>query len=108
LVTIREKQSIQGIGVLLIIGSFIAYTFSQTVVMIVIYPHREYAFPLLVLGIIIIVVGYALPLTPPFVPLAPSIGQLDTPRFCTYCGRRTPHEAAQYCPSCGHQLEVLA
>jgi len=61
------------------------------------YPYREYALPLGVLSVIIVVVGYALPSTP-------KSFQIKTGRFCSECRREIHQEISKFYPYCGTRL----
>ena len=65
--TKNEKVGISVIGVLLIVIALIAFFYPVYstyfgVIFSTTYPYREYAMPMVVLGVIVLVVGLALPL----------------------------------------------
>ena len=60
MVSQKEKSAIQGIGAVLIVVGLFAFFYPWGLVY---EPYRDYALPLGVLGVIILVIGYALPLS---------------------------------------------
>jgi hypothetical protein len=58
MVSQKEKSAIRGIGAVLIVIGLYAYFYPWGLVF---EPYREYALPLGVLGIMLLVVSYALP-----------------------------------------------
>ena len=58
MVSQKEKSAIQGIGAVLIVVGLYAYFYPWGLVY---EPYRDYAVPLGVLGIIMLVISYALP-----------------------------------------------
>ncbi len=93
-----EKMIIVGIGFIIIVVGILAFIYGGRIMGIFgYYPYREYALPLGVLGVIIVVVGYALSSTPkPY--------QRKTGRFCSECGREIHQETSKFCPYCGTEL----
>lgn len=59
MVSQKEKSAIQGIGAVLIVVGLYAFFYPWGLVY---EPYRDYALPLGVLGVIIVLISYALPL----------------------------------------------
>jgi hypothetical protein len=59
MVSQKEKSAIQGIGAVLIVVGLYAFFYPWGLVY---EPYRNYALPLGVLGVIIVLISYALPL----------------------------------------------
>lgn len=59
MVSQKEKSAIQGIGAVLIVVGLYAFFYPWGLVY---EPYRNYALPLGVLGVIIVIISYALPL----------------------------------------------
>ena len=103
------KGSIVGLGILvLVIGLFlwfypVQYGFGGVVVWVE-YPYREYGFVSFLVGVLVIVVGLAVPkyvekqLSP-----VPSPKPIPRAIFCPQCGKLVSTEA-KFCPNCGKQL----
>ena len=100
------------LGVILLIGGVIAYAYGETVYLLgypigTTYPYRDYAIPLIIFGVVLLVIGIA------------SFGraeeerklEVETPKpvsvslkKCPQCGMKFSLEY-EYCPTCGIKLE---
>jgi len=105
------KGSIVGLGILvLVIGVIlwlyrVEYTLWGMVVRVE-YPYREYGFILLVVGVLVLVVGLAIPKYAEKRPSpAPSPQPIPKAIFCPQCGKLTSIEA-KFCPNCGKELKT--
>jgi uncharacterized paraquat-inducible protein A len=100
------------LGVLLILGGLIAYSYTETRWIFEVAPYRDMAAPLMIAGIFLLVLGYTgnqrareelrlenLPKPPS--PIPPSSTQK---RFCESCGTELS-STAKYCPRCGQQIK---
>jgi uncharacterized membrane protein len=73
------------------------------------YPYRDYAIPLVFLGIVLLAIGYLLETakeekTEPTVP-APSSQQIPKGRFCSQCGKLVS-VGEKFCPNCGKESKT--
>ena len=94
------------LGVLLIVGGFIAYFYEEQRWIFVVAPYRDMAVPLFISGIVLLVVGYVSNTR------AEEEKQLQIERaraiqptaiFCLQCGFALPQNA-KFCPHCGKAL----
>jgi len=106
------KGSIVGLGILVLVLGVILwsyqvrYTLGMWGTIYVDYPYREYGFILFLVGVLVIVVGLAIPKyiekPPSPTPLPPPIPKT---MFCPQCGKPTSIEA-KFCPNCGKELKT--
>jgi len=105
------------LGVILLIGSFLAYVYEEQRWIFVVAPYRDLAAPLAIAGVVLLVVGYvsnnraqeekkleaerAKIITTP--PTQPSPTQ-PAAKFCKYCGYALSSDA-KYCSRCGKALD---
>lgn len=61
------------------------------------YPYREYGFIFFVVGVLVLVVGFAIPERPSPAP------SREKARFCSQCGKPVSTEA-KFCPNCGKEV----
>jgi hypothetical protein len=98
------------LGVLLLLGGIIAYAYGENVSFLgytigTIYPYRDYAIPLIIFSVVLLVIGVA------------SFGRAEEERKlemqkpvsvslkkCPQCGMKFSLEY-EHCPSCGVKLE---
>jgi hypothetical protein len=57
MVSKSNKEGLQIIGFFLILGGLVAYFYLVNLGVLESYPYREYSFPLLIIGIIILGIG---------------------------------------------------
>jgi hypothetical protein len=73
------------------------------------YPYRDYAVPLVFLGLVFVAVGYVLDTTKEEkteqFPQAPSSQQIPRGRFCPECKKLIPM-GVKFCPNCGKKLNT--
>ena len=102
--TKTEKQAIQVIGLVLVIVGVFAFFFGWRKYLSS-YPYREYAMPLIFLGILVLVIGLALPLDRTSViksrPMSPNYN------FCPSCGKVIYEKDANFCRRCGYRLQNI-
>lgn len=103
------------IGALLLVGAAFAYTYAQTHTLNVagvivstgtVYPYQNDSFGLIIGGIALFVVGFALMVFPSQKqnPPPPPIVSPPIAYCCKTCGAGvSPNQ--KYCPDCGRQLE---
>jgi len=108
------------IGVLLLIGGFIAYYFPQDYYILgykiaTIYPYRDYSVGLFVAGVALAVAGGGswwradiekqknAQATRPAVPYPPQFAQSVPRKFCRFCGTENKSDAV-FCEKCGRQI----
>jgi ribosomal protein S27AE len=109
------KGSIVGLGILvLVIGVILClypveYTYSILGTPIrtwIEYPYREYGFILFVVGVVVLVVGLAIPKQVEERPSPrPSRQLIPKARFCSQCGKLVSIEA-KFCPNCGKEMKT--
>jgi len=101
------------LGILLLLGGLFAYFYTEIRWFFVIAPYRDMAAPLIIVGVILLVVGFvsnaraqeeqkieAIPKTPSPIP-TPSVQK----RFCANCGTELS-AGVKYCPNCGQKSQV--
>jgi ribosomal protein L40E len=107
MVTQNKKFIIQIIGAVLIIVGIIAFFYQRASFLGFSYsPYENYALPLGIIGIVISVIGYALPSTnvQPMEAVEEETEYVTHEKFCPHCGDRIVEEDAKYCRRCGHEL----
>jgi ribosomal protein L40E len=92
------------LGVLLFIGGLFAYFYEEQRWIFVVAPYRDLAAPLMIVGIVLLVLGYVCSARAEeerkFELLPPPKTMEVTQKICKYCGYPLPSDA-KYCPSCG-------
>lgn len=104
MVTRLEKQTIQVLGIVLVIFGVFAFFFGWRRYLSY-YPYREYAMPLIILGILVLVIGLAVPLdTTNFVKRKPVYLPSN---FCPSCGKVIYKKDANFCRRCGYPIQKI-
>lgn len=94
------------LGVLLLIGGGIAYSYEETVYWLgypigTTYPYRDYSVPLFIFGVVLFIIGVA------SFGRAQEERKLEIPkpvtRFCPQCGKALSPDV-KFCPHCGKEL----
>ena len=92
------------LGFLLLIGAVIAYAYYEESWIFVVYPYREYAVPMGILGIVLLVVGYvAGERAKEEKRLAVEERPVTEMVYCSYCGTQNIKDAV-YCKKCGKKI----
>jgi hypothetical protein len=99
-----EKTIIIFIGVLFILGGIIASQYSENETILgftygTINPYEPYVLPLIMFGVIVCVIGLALPVSKVEAPTG-RITYAPPQRFCIHCGAQITADS-NYCPKCG-------
>jgi len=109
-VVVKMKGSIVGLGILVLVIGVILWLYrveyTLWAITVSVYPYQVYGFILFLVGVLIIVVGLAIP---KYVEKRPSPAPLPQPipkaRFCPQCGKLASIEA-KFCPNCGKELKT--
>jgi len=105
------KGSIVGLGILVLVLGVILWLYRVEytlwgMTVSVRYPYREYGFILFLVGVLVIVVGLAIPKYVEKRPTpTPSRHLIPKARFCSQCGKQVSIEA-KFCPNCGKEMKT--
>jgi ribosomal protein L40E len=92
------------LGFLFLIGGIFAYVYYEQRWILVAYPFRDYAAPLIILGIVLLVVGYvAGERAKEEKKLAVEERPVTEMVYCSYCGTQNIKDAV-YCKKCGKKI----
>jgi len=111
-VVVKMKGSIVGLGILVLVLGVILWSYQVKYTLMwgtfyVEYPYREYGFILFLVGVLIIVVGLAIPkYVEKQLSSVPSPKPIPRAIFCPQCGKLTSIEA-KFCPNCGKELNSV-